>query len=182
MAKIFALGENMFWNRKYCQNLSDSLLNKFSRFLQFSTRLISTHSHLLVLIWILSREQKLEEHMASSSVKGLIMRSNAKDVYLSKLMKQKCGEKNIDLLRAIHGSIHLSQWSGKARVICCKESHANAHGFTSPIPKRSEPPVGDRTGRSQAILSPISDPKTTTKSKKVLKYHVVRVCLYFSSL
>ncbi|KAM7467022.1 hypothetical protein LguiB_014584 [Lonicera macranthoides] len=103
--------------------------------------------------------------MASSSVKGLIMRSNVKDMYSWKLMKRKYGE-NIDLLRAIRRSIHVSQRrSGQGRVICCKESHANAHGFTSPIPKRSEPPVGDRTGRSQAILSPVSDPKTTTKKR-----------------
>jgi pyruvate,orthophosphate dikinase len=95
--------------------------------------------------------------MTSSIMKGMIMKSsNATDLYSSsKLLSQKYGDK-LDHHRKICHSFQVNRWLGQVR--------ATSHGFTNPNPKSSETTFGDRT-RSQAILAPVADLKSTAKKR-----------------
>ncbi|KAL2534559.1 Pyruvate [Abeliophyllum distichum] len=94
----------------------------------------------------------------SSTVKGVLVRSAANAVHTRKLLKEKYGYADqIDhLFRANPSSIRVSRWSGQVGVI---RSQANKFSNSNPKPKR-EPNI-----LSQAILTPVSDPTSTTKKR-----------------
>lgn len=83
----------------------------------------------------------------SSIVKDILIRSTASDVHTRKIIKEKFGDQ-IDLLRA-HPCP--TRWSRVARATRC---HG---GLAKPEPRRRS--------RAQALLTPVSDPTSTTNKR-----------------
>ncbi|CAK9161921.1 unnamed protein product [Ilex paraguariensis] len=106
--------------------------------------------------------------MASSTLKGMLIRS-IDDAYAQRLLKEKYAyayaqrllkEKyvdRVDVLRVNCPSLNVNRWSGRVRFTRCQDSHINSNGFTNSKPRRPIPSI-----RSQAILTPVSDPTPTT--------------------
>ncbi|KAL0414674.1 UNVERIFIED_CONTAM: Pyruvate, phosphate dikinase, chloroplastic [Sesamum radiatum] len=95
----------------------------------------------------------------SATVKDMLIRSTANDVYTRRILKEKYGDQ-IDLLRVNPSRTRVSRWSSRARASRCHGSRIQASGFTRPEPGRREP-----TPPAQAILTPVSDPTPTTKKR-----------------
>ncbi|KAL2229801.1 UNVERIFIED_CONTAM: Pyruvate, phosphate dikinase, chloroplastic [Sesamum indicum] len=95
----------------------------------------------------------------SSTVKDILIRSTANDVYTRRILKEKYGDQ-IDLLGVNPSRTRVSRWSSRARATRCHGSRMEASGFTRPEPGRREP-----TPPAQAILTPVSDPTPTTKKR-----------------
>ncbi|OIT39510.1 PREDICTED: pyruvate, phosphate dikinase, chloroplastic isoform X1 [Nicotiana attenuata] len=90
----------------------------------------------------------------SSAMKGLLLKSNTNDMYMRKLVKQKYTEEQIQLFQA--KNIRVNWCSNRGKVIRCSQE---ANGFSNLRKQNigSLPP--------QAILSPVSDPTSTTKKR-----------------
>ncbi|KAL0348729.1 UNVERIFIED_CONTAM: Pyruvate, phosphate dikinase, chloroplastic [Sesamum angustifolium] len=95
----------------------------------------------------------------SSTVKDILIRSTANDVYTRRILKEKYGDQ-IDLLRVNPSRTRVSRWSSRALATLCHGSRIESSGFTRPEPGRREP-----TPPAQAILTPVSDPTPTTKKR-----------------
>ncbi|KAK4425792.1 Pyruvate, phosphate dikinase, chloroplastic [Sesamum alatum] len=89
----------------------------------------------------------------SSTVKDILIRSTANDVYTRRILKHQKHGDQIDLLR-------LSRRSTRARPTRCRGSRIESSGFTRPEPGTRHP-----TPPAQAILTPVSDPTPTTKKR-----------------
>lgn len=88
----------------------------------------------------------------SSAMKGLLLKSNTNDMYMRKLVKEKYREEQIQLFQA--KNIHVNWCTDRGKVIRCNQE---ANGFSNPRKQNigSLPP--------HAILTPVSDPTSTTK-------------------
>ncbi|KAL0388732.1 UNVERIFIED_CONTAM: Pyruvate, phosphate dikinase, chloroplastic [Sesamum radiatum] len=95
----------------------------------------------------------------SSTVKDILIRSTANDVYTRRILKERYGDQ-IDLLRVNPSRTRVSRWSSRALATRCHGSRMESSGFTRPEPGRREP-----TPPAQAILTPVSDPTPTTKKR-----------------
>lgn len=102
----------------------------------------------------------------SSIVKDILMRSTANDAYARKLMHEKFGDQ-VDLLRVHPRPIRASWWTQASGG--CHGSRIEASGFV-------KPKTGSRL-RAQAVLTPISDPTSTTKKVRCANLYTVCVCM-----
>ncbi|KAI8561513.1 hypothetical protein RHMOL_Rhmol04G0346000 [Rhododendron molle] len=103
----------------------------------------------------------------SSIVKKMLIRSTC-DVYAERVfLKHKyVDHKKIGSLRVNRRpSVHVSRSSScRVLLIRCQELNSSANGFTHLTPIKGEQSIGNRL-RSKAIITPVSDPTTTTKKR-----------------
>ncbi|KAG8370108.1 hypothetical protein BUALT_Bualt14G0083200 [Buddleja alternifolia] len=95
----------------------------------------------------------------SSILKDILIRSSVNDVYTRRILKEKYADQ-IDGLRVHQSSTRMSHWSSRGRASGCHGSRIKPNGFTKPEARRREPPHPAR-----AILTPVSDPTSTTKKR-----------------
>lgn len=103
----------------------------------------------------------------SSIVKKMLIRSTS-DVYAERvLVKHKYVYHNqIDSLRVNRRpSVHVSRSSSRVwHTRFCQELNISANGFSHLTPKKREQSIGSRW-RSEAILTPVTDPTPTTEKR-----------------
>ncbi|KAL6971394.1 pyruvate, phosphate dikinase [Sarracenia purpurea var. burkii] len=104
----------------------------------------------------------------AATVKEMLIRSTC-DVYAQRLAvkhNKYVDQNQIDPLRANpRHSVHVSRLvSARFRLARCQELQISANGLADQTPKEAELPLGSRL-RSQAILTPVSDPTLTTKKR-----------------
>ncbi|KAJ8573781.1 hypothetical protein K7X08_010292 [Anisodus acutangulus] len=90
----------------------------------------------------------------SSTMKGLLLKSNTNDIYMRKLLKEKYAEQQFQSKYPYSNHVSCSTWS---KVIRCHQQEANGFSNSPTIRKQNLPP--------QAILSPVSDPTSTAKKR-----------------
>ncbi|KAK4379929.1 hypothetical protein RND71_001791 [Anisodus tanguticus] len=90
----------------------------------------------------------------SSTMKGLLLKSNTNDIYMRKLLKEKYAEQQFQSKYPSSNHVSCSTWS---KVIRCHQQEANGFSNSPTTRKQNLPP--------QAILSPVSDPTSTAKKR-----------------
>lgn len=92
------------------------------------------------------------------------VRSTTMDIYTQRLIRERYVDQ-MDFPRETPPSIGVNRYTG-VRIIRCKDSLVATSGFGTPKPKPNR--CDDLLNKPHALLSPVSDPTTTTKKVRTV--------------